>query len=192
MQSTRGPSMRRAVTTGLWLGVTALAIVACRQQATLPPVEAIGEDVTLEYAFGASGEVREITLPGPDGPFSFSYEVIDGLAIVEGDMILGDAQELEDLADEADAIDLIGPESSVFTRRLCWTFLGFDVHCEHYRWPNATIPYTFANDWDDPARVGDENAAMRATILTAMDEIEAVTAVRFVPRTSQDLSLIHI
>jgi astacin len=185
MHATRGSSAR-AVRAGLWLGLTALAIVACQQQATLPPVEAIGEGDTIEHAFGESGEVREITLPGPSGPFSFSYEVIDGLAIVEGDMILGDAQELEALAEEADAIDLIGPESSVLTSRLCWTFLDFDVHCEHYRWPNATVPYTFANDWDDPARVGDENAALRATILAAMDEVEAVTAVRFVPRTSQD------
>ncbi|MDF1521268.1 MAG: M12 family metallopeptidase [Trueperaceae bacterium] len=149
-------------------------------------MDVIGEGDTIEYAPGVSGEIREITLPGPEGPFSFSYEVIDGLAIVEGDMILGDAQELEDWAAEADAIDAIGPESSIITRRLCWTFLGIDIHCEYYRWPNATVPYTFANDWDDPAIVGDENAAMRATILAAMDEIEAVSAVRFVARTSQD------
>ena len=69
---------------------------------------------------------------------------------------------------------------------MCWTFLGIELHCEHYRWPNATVPYTFANDWDDPAIVGDENAAMRTTILAAMDEIEAVSAVRFVARTGQD------
>ena len=149
-------------------------------------LDAIGEGDTIEYAFGASGEVREIALPGPSGPFRFSYEVIDGLAIVEGDMILGDAQELEGWTDEADAIDLVGPEGSIVSRRLCWTFLGIDVHCENYRWPNATVPYTFADDWDDPTILGNENGAMRATILAAMDAIEAVTAVRFVPRTSQD------
>jgi hypothetical protein len=112
--------------------------------------------------------------------------VIDGLAIVEGDIILGDAAELEQLAEEADAIDAIGPESSIISRELCWTFLGIDIHCERYRWPNATVPYTFANDWDDPAFVGDENFDMRSTIRAAMEAIEAVTAVRFVPRTSQD------
>ncbi len=186
MHTTRGTSFHRVITAGLWLTVIALSTVACQRQATLPPVDVIGEGDTIEYAFGASGEVREITLPGPSGPFSFSYEVIDGLAIVEGDMILGEAQELEDLADQADAVDLIGPEGSIVSRQLCWTFLGVDVHCEYYRWPNATVPYTFADDWNDPAMVGDENGAMRVTILAAMDAIEAVTAVRFVPRTSQD------
>lgn len=185
MRATRRAIGRRVAAAGLWLAAAALAFVACQPGGGgLPPIEQFGD--TIEYAPGVSGEVREITLPGPDGPFTFSYEVIDGLAIVEGDMILGDAQELEDLADEADAIDMIGPESSVITRRLCWSFLGINFHCEHYRWPNATVPYTFADDWNDPAIVGDENATMRATILAAIDEIEAVTAVRFVPRTSQD------
>ena len=101
-------------------------------------------------------------------------------------MIIGTAEEWEDIRTRAVSIDLIGPEGSVLTRRLCWTFLGIEIHCEHYRWPNATVPYVFANDWDDPAIVGDENATMRATILAAMDEIEAVSAVRFVARTSQD------
>jgi len=184
MRATRGACGRRVVAVGLWLAAAALAVVACQQGGGLPPVEVFGD--TIEYAPGVSGEVREITLPGPSGPFSFSYEVIDGLAIVEGDMILGDAQELEDLADEADAIDMIGPESSIITRRLCWSFLGINFHCEHYRWPNATVPYTFADDWEDPAIVGNENTAMRATIEAAMDAIEAVTAVRFVPRSGQD------
>jgi len=184
MRVTRRAIGRRVAAVGLWLAAAALVIVACQQDGGQPPVEQFGD--TIEYAPGVSGEVREITLLGPGGPFTFTYEVIDGLAIVEGDMILGDAQELEDLADEADAIDMIGPESSVITRRLCWSFLGINFHCEHYRWPNATVPYTFADDWDDAAIVGDENATMRATILAAMDEIEQVTAVRFVARSGQD------
>jgi len=185
MRATRGAIGRRVAAAGLWLAAAILVVVACQQGGGgLPPIELFGD--TIEYAPGVSGEVREITLPGPDGDFTFSYEVIDGLAIVEGDMILGDAQELEDLADRADEIGMIGPESSVISRRLCWSFLGINFHCEHYRWPNATVPYTFANDWDDPAIVGDENTSMRTTILAAMDEIEEVTAVRFVPRTDQD------
>jgi hypothetical protein len=184
MRARRGSFGRRADAVGLWLAAAVLAIVACQQQGGLPPVEVFGD--TLEYAPGRSGEVREITLPGPEGPFRFSYEVIDGLAIVEGDMILGDAAELEAWTEDADAIDMVGPSSSVMTRRLCWTFLGIEIHCENYRWPNATVPYTLADDWDDPAIAGDENASMRATILAAMDAIEAATAVRFVPRGGQD------
>lgn len=186
MRATRGSIGRRVAAVGLWLAAAAVAFVACQPGNGLPPVDVIGEGDTIEYAPGVSGDVREITLPGPEGPFTFYYEVIDGLAIVEGDMILGDAAELEQYAADADAIDAIGAESSVITRRLCWTFLGIEVYCYNYRWPSATVPYTFANDWDDPAYVGDENAAMRATILAAMDEIEAVTAVRFVPRSGQD------
>ena len=186
MRATRGSFARRVVAVGLWLAAAALLIVACQQPGGLPPIDVIGEGDTIEHAPGVSGEVWTVTLPGPDGPFTFTYEAIDGLAIVEGDMIIGTAEEWEDVRERAVSIDLIGPEGSVLTRRLCWTFLGIEIHCEHYRWPNATVPYVFADDWGDPAIVGDENATMRATILAAMDEIEAVSAVRFVPRTSQD------
>jgi hypothetical protein len=164
----------------------ALVVVACQQVAPQPPIDVLGEGDTLEYAPGRTGEVRVATLPGPGGtPITFHYEVIDGLVLVQGDMILGDAAEFEAWFDEADAID-VGTEASALSSWVCWTFLGIPVHCEYYRWPNAVVPYVYVDDWDDPAVAGDENSAMRTTIRAAMDAIEDVSAVRFVPRAGQD------
>ena len=155
---------------------------ACQQAPQPSPPDPLGEGDTLEYAPGRSGEVKSVTLQGPDGqPFSFSYEIIDGLAILEGDMIIGTAEELASLED-ADGVTV---QSTLLYSRVCWTFLFVDLHCENYRWPNAVVPYVFADDWDDPAMVGDENDTMRSQILAAMEEVEAVTAIRFVPRTNQ-------
>jgi astacin len=185
MRTKRGAHGHRLAAVGLVVAAAALAVVACQQGGGLPPIDVIGEGDAIEYAFGVTGEVRSLTLPGPEGPVTFDYEVIDGLAIVQGDMILGLADELENLADRADGIDMIGPESSIISRELCWMFGAIELHCERYRWPNATVPYTFANDWEDPAIVGDEDYDMRTTIRAAMAEIEAETAVRFVPRGSE-------
>lgn len=160
----------------------ALTLAGCQQAAQPEHPEPLGDGDTLEYAPGRSGEVKTATLTGPDGqPFSFSYELIDGLAIIEGDMIIGTEDEMATL-DDADGITV---QSTLLYRRVCWTFLFVDVHCENYRWPNSLVPYVFADDWDDPAMAGDETAVMRAAILAAMAEVEAVTSIRFVPRTTQ-------
>lgn len=181
--SRRPPRLRR---TWSFVALAAvLVVVACQQTPPSPPVDVLGEGDTIEYAPGRSGEVRVATLPGPGGlPFTIDYEVIDGLVLVQGDMILGDASQFEAWFDEADAID-VGTEASALSRWVCWTFLGIPYHCEYYRWPDARVPYVFLDDWDDPAVAGDENAAMRATIRAAMDAIEAVSAVRFVARTTE-------
>lgn len=175
------PLRRRAAL--LMVAGFGLLLSSC-EQATAPPSK--GEfppGTALEYKPGASGPVVNATLPVPGGtPFSFSYEVIDGLAIYQGDMILGSAADFETINDA----DEITTESTALYRRVCWTFLGINVHCENYRWPNAIVPYDFKNDWDDPSTSADEDAVMRARILSAMQEIEAATAVRFVARSGQD------
>ena len=173
---------RTASTLAVFLALI-LTLVACQQSGQQPAhPEPLGDGDTLEYAPGRSGEVKTVTLTGPDGePFSFSYELIDGLAIIEGDMIIGTAEEMAALED-ADGITV---QSTILYRRVCWTFLFVDLHCENYRWPDSIVPYAFADDWDDPAMAGDENAVMRTAILAAMAEVEAVTSIRFVPRTSQ-------
>src|SRR5690606_34957381 len=136
---------RRALLTVLLI---ASLMSACQQAPQPSPPDPLGEGDTLEYAPGRSGEVKSVTLQGPDGqPFSFSYEIIDGLAILEGDMIIGTAEELASLED-ADGVTV---QSTLLYSRVCWTFLFVDLHCEDYRWPNAVVPYVFANDWDDPA-----------------------------------------
>lgn len=178
-RSKRGPSGLLVLAALL----VALFVSACQQTAQPPHPEPLGDGDTLEYAPGRTGEVKTATLMGPDGePFTFTYEVIDDVVIVEGDMIIGTAEEFESI-EEGDEIEL---ESTVLYRRVCWSFLGINLHCENYRWPNAVVPYVIADDWNDPDRAGDENAEMRAAIRDAMDELERVSAVRFVPRSGQD------
>lgn len=184
MRWSRGRSMRRVVALGSWLAFAALIAVGCQQTPPPTPVHVLGEGDTLEYAPGRTGEVHEVTLPGPGGePFTFPYEAIDGLAIVQGDMIVGTAADFATL-EGADEIT-VSPEASALHAEVCWMFLGIEIHCEHYLWPGAVVPYTFANDWDDPSIAGDENLGMRTTIRQSMDAIEAVSALRFVPRSSE-------
>lgn len=158
-----------------------ILVAACNSPAQPQHPDPLGDGDTLEHAPGQSGEVRSMTLTGPDGdPFTFSYEVIDGLAIVEGDMIIGTEEEMLEL----EGADGITVQSTILYQQVCWSFI-IDFHCEHYRWPDGLIPYRYANDWDDPAIAGDENAIMRTQIEKAMAELEAVTSIRFIERTTQ-------
>jgi hypothetical protein len=159
--------------------VALFMIGGCQQG---PPPSANGTTFAagdgLEYAPGVQGEVKTITVTDFDGnPFSFSYEVIDGLAIVGGDMIIGVASDFED-ADEVD----VTPESNVMARRVCWYLGRIELYCKFYRWYDAVVPYAFANDWNVPGSGVDENAMMVERVFEAMRQIEAVTAVRFIPR----------
>lgn len=192
MPNTVGARLQRVV-----VSISALALVmalaACQQSGPPSPTNGAVSYVAgdgLEHAPGVTGELVEVTLPDPDGnPFTIRYEVIDGLAIVGGDMIIGYAEDFETLED-ADLIELtpegdVSTESIAIYRRVCWRFLGINWHCESYRWPTAVVPYTFADDWNDPSTAQNENTMMRDRILDAIGQIEAVTAVRFVPRSGQ-------
>lgn len=93
-----------------------------------PPPEASEPE-----AYG-DGEVREaeLVLPGESEPTTVQYEVIDGLAIYQGDIILGDA-------------DQLGPES-------------ISVSEEDALWPDATVPYAIDSDLSTTLTNRAENA----------------------------------
>lgn len=179
---------KRRVLSWVLAGFASVALLAAVGGCQTTPGPGSGEEVYQPgdepaYAPGRDGEVRTLTVPGPSGaPVTFSYEVIDGLAIYQGDMVLGDAA----IFDDADGVGEMVPESTAIARRICWMFLGIEIDCHTYRWPSATVPYTFQDDWDDPSTATNENIVMRNRIRDAMDEIESVTAVRFVPRSGQD------
>lgn len=174
------PGRRRLLTL---LVLVVLTFTACQQAAPQPAhPDPLGDGDTLEHAPGRTGEVRTVSVTGPDGqPFQFSYEIIDGLAIIEGDMIIGTAEQMEEL----EGADGVTVQSTVLYREVCWSLLFIDFHCESYRWPDGVVPYRFLDDWDDPSLAGDENAIMHTKIEEAMAEIEKVTSIRFVPRTNQ-------
>lgn len=184
-----GSIVRRPVgwAVALLLLLGASSIVTGCQQGGSPPDAGDGDTYqpggAEEYAPGRSGEIVTVDLLAPDGEtVAITFEEIDGLAVFQGDMILGEA----DFFRDAESIAELETQANALHRRVCWTFLGIPVHCNGYRWPDATVPYTFRDDWDDPDTPANENLTMRDRIRTAMDDIEAVTAVRFVPRDGQN------
>ena len=178
--ATRSPRPRHGIAVAVMACCVALILLGgCQQGAPpTPPGTTLAAGDELLYAPGVHGEVRTVNVTDFSGnPFSFSFEVIDGLAIAGGDMIIGLAADFED-ADEVD----VTPESSVMSRRVCWYLGRIELYCKFYRWYEATIPYAFANDWNVRGSGVDENAMMWDRIFEAMRQISAVTAVRFVPR----------
>ena len=116
-----------------------------------------------EFAPGVKGELKTITVNGQE----FEYEVINGLAIFDGDMVLGDARTLESL------------EHGLQTASATCNF-GFHTEFACSRWDNGVIGYSIANNWGSEAN----NQEMRNRIQQAIAHWEANTSIRFVRRSS--------
>ena len=121
---------------------------------------------TEEYAPGVDGQLETLEIDG----VSITFEVIDGLAIVDGDIVLGEAAALREAA---------GAE--VARSITCNPILGGDFGCAS--WTDGVIGYRFANDWGD----ADEDARMLGIILAAIEHWEANTGMRFEERASGEL-----
>jgi Astacin (Peptidase family M12A) len=170
--------------------VFALALMACetsQPQPTPTPVAAKGEHPG--YAPGKTGEVRTVVVNGK----TFQYEVIDGLAIYQGDMILGPAAQVvkqlafvssqaeqqaqktssgwTKLQASSNAGSNLKPQSIVCDSANIAT--GFGWFCG--RWPDGIVPYSFQNDWGSEAN----NATQRSVILQAMNHWSQRTNLRF-------------
>jgi len=140
-----------------------IAVVARTETEVLPLAPGHG----LEHAPGISGELREMELVDDEGEaHTLTVEIIDGLVIFGGDMILGTEDEIYGPTDTAG--DAVGPQA--FAMRESWvrTF-----------WPHGLVRYTIEDDWDDPATANDENAIMRDVIERALIQIMSVSGVRF-------------
>jgi Astacin (Peptidase family M12A) len=100
-------------------------------------------------------DIRTATIQLSTGSRFVQYTAIDGLAIFEGDIVLGTVEEFEHhrFSPAANAVAINGSQ---------------------YRWPDGTIPYTIASSLPDWARVID-----------AIAHWEDKTNFRFVPRTNQ-------
>ncbi|HEY5925726.1 MAG TPA: M12 family metallopeptidase [Kofleriaceae bacterium] len=133
------------------------ALVVSVQAPTTGGADVAGAE---EYAPGVTGVVKALTINGE----VITYEVINGLAIVGGDVVLGDAATLEARLQARSAT--------------CNPSLHTDFACS--AWTDGVIGYSFANNWGDD----DENRRMRTIIEDAMEEWTRQIGIRFVPRTS--------
>ena len=111
-----------------------------------------------QYAPGVTGEPRTFVLDGVE----MEAEVINGLAIAHGDMILG----------EVNALEAYGALKSATCN---WHF-HTDFNCSP--WSGGVIGYSFADNWGSDA----ENTRMRGIIQQAIDEWELQTGLRFALR----------
>lgn len=100
-------------------------------------------------------DIRTATIQLATGSRFVQYTAIDGVAIFEGDIVLGTVEELgaQRFTPAAEAVAITGSQ---------------------YRWPDGTIPYTIASSLPDRARVID-----------AIAHWEEKTNFRFVPRTNE-------
>ena len=105
-----------------------------------------------------SEDVRTAIIPLKQGNVAVQYSVVDGLAIFEGDIVLGTVAEVEQ---QTEAIRGGLPEAVVITG-------------EKFRWKNCRIPYTI-----DPALTSQER------VTQAIAHWEEKTNYRFVVRTNE-------
>ena len=123
-----------------------------------------------ELEFHSSPEVRTALIPGKTfAGKAVQYAVVDGLAIFEGDIVLGTVEEVErddraaarrDRGAGVAAVVITGPQ---------------------FRWPNCRIPFTI-----DPA-LPNQNR-----VTEAIAHWEANTRFRFVARTQRSDGLRHL
>ena len=101
------------------------------------------------------GEIRTGIFETARGPLELTYELIDGQAVFEGDIILSTQ-------------GLVGRSSQGLSTA------GAGQTDPSYRWPNRVIPYEISTGLADPSRV-----------TSAIDHWEENTSMRFVQRTTE-------
>ncbi len=139
---------------------------------TLPPVVALPTIVRVEeeaYAPDRTGPGASVAykLAGKGSVVDINYEIIDGLAIAEGDIILGrhDAMTRADTERRSCSGDICSVQSPLIRRS-----------GENYLWPGGVIPYEI-----DSAFPADE----RQSILDGIALVDGVTNLIVKPRTGE-------
>jgi len=113
--------------------------------------------------FQSSDQVRTGLIPGRTfASKPVQYSVVDGMAIFEGDIILGTVEEVERRSERLRA-EQTGELAA-----------GVVITGEQFRWPDCRIPYTIDPTLPNQARVTD-----------AIAHWEAMTSYQFVLRTTE-------
>ena len=113
----------------------------------------------------STGELRTTVWRG----WEVTYEVIDGWAVHDGDILLGRVEEIE-AAGARSALSGGGAPGSGQRRD------ALAVISDHGLWPGGVIPYRFPEDATDEER---------AWVLAAMEDWSSRTVISFVPWTGQ-------
>lgn len=117
------------------------------------------------YRIGAVGPERtmNIVLPGSDTAETVTYMEIDGLAIAEGDIILGTLDELDSWRTSVD--EEVSSTDGSRTRRQ-----GLLARKNtKYLWPGGRIPYEFHSNVPDNVRATAESAILTLSSATNLD-----------------------
>ena len=152
-------SQARLVQTHLfWLGFMMLALMGCNQ--TLEPTNAAmsaqnDSVATPAHAPDRPGELRTATIDGK----TFTYRVVDGLATIGGDMILGPADEVEGKIAAAQG-QTLNTQAHGAT----------GVFGAYLWWPQGKVRYAFASDL---------TPAVRSAAIRAIEHWEDATFLRF-------------
>ncbi len=96
---------------------------------------------------GAGGELRTGPVPTPAGPMTFTYRVVDGKAIIDGDIVM-DLSQLEALELQLKQ----GPGQGIAA-----------IKDRTRRWPGGVIPFTVATNLPNQARVTNSVATWNNT-----------------------------
>jgi PKD repeat protein len=161
---------------GLPLLLVGFTLTSCHDQATAPaapdlrPPEA-GPTVEARQAEGyrTPGPVRTGWILGRNGtPMQITYEIQSGLAIWEGDIILGRAGEIATTREQLARPGAISLQSAIRP-------FGVVIDGATYRWPNGVVPYEVAPGVVNPSRIDQ-----------AIFMVEAATSgVTLVPRNGE-------
>jgi hypothetical protein len=121
--------------------------------------------------FGTSTEKETGFISGVTfGPKKVTYQVINGLAIFEGDIVLGTVEEVRKFTQDVQS-------AVVITSRL-------------KRWPSGIVPFDIDPNLPEQSRItGGPNDAGTAILTGAIPHWEANTTIRFIRRTAENASL---
>ena len=157
-----------------WLFVSILLLAACNQ-ATQPSITSTSttNDALLvpEYAPSEPGEIRSVEINGE----TFTYRVVDGLVVVEGDMILGTVEEVEAKIEEVRNGSL-----------LAQSFGATDWFGNYKYWPDGKIYYAYETNLSSQQRADLDRAIERWRDTTMLRFYSRGTGPRIVFRRATD------
>jgi len=127
------------------------------------------EPCACEAMFRTSDDVRQSFIVGIEAfdVKPVEYSVINDIAIFEGDIALGTAEEMEAMRARVHGSDRDGNVA----RRTGDIAHGIGITGQRFRWPNGIVPWTSV-------------AALRTLVLQAIQHWQANTRIRFVERTA--------